>query len=147
MQYLAPADLYPLSTYVRALRPDLPAETFAPARSRLLAVPLLVAITVVAILAIANGWLPWPFVPLLSLVIGGSFACLTFVAHEAMHGGIVRGRFLRHVVSMIGFLPFMLSPRLWATWHGRVHHARANLHDDPDLYPLLDRYRASSRAR
>jgi fatty acid desaturase len=147
MQYLAPADLYPTSTYVRALRPELPVETFKPARSRLLAVPVLVAIVVVAMLAITNGWLPWPLVPVLSLVIGASFACLTFVAHEAMHGGIVRGRFLRHVVGTIGFLPFMLSPRLWAAWHGRVHHARANLHDDPDMYPLLDRYERSPRAR
>lgn len=147
MQYLGPADLYPLSTYVRALRPDLPAEAFAPARSRLLAIPILATIIVVAILMIANSWVPWPFIPVLSLVIGGSFACLTFVAHETMHGGIVRGRHLRHVVGMIGFLPFVLSPRLWAAWHGRVHHARANLHDDPDMYPLLDRYHASPRAR
>lgn len=147
MQYMGTADLYPLSTYVRALRPNLPAEVFAPARSRLLAVPILVALVTVSILAIANGWLAWPFVPVLSLVIGASFACLTFVGHEAMHGGIVRGRRLRHVVGMIGFLPFMLSPRLWAAWHGRVHHARTNLHDDPDMYPLLDRYHASPRAR
>lgn len=146
-EYLASADLIPHSTYVRALRPELPADAFAPARSRLLAVPVFVSVIVVALIAIARGVVPWPLVPVLSVVIGGSFACLTFVAHETMHGGIVRGRFLRHIVGMIGFLPFMLSPRLWATWHGRVHHAKANLHDDPDMYPLLDRYRSSPRAR
>ena len=144
---MGPADLFPLSKYVRELRPDLPPEVFVPARSRLLAVPVLIAIVVVAILAIANGWLPWPLVPVLSIVIGASFACLTFIGHETMHGGIVRGKFLRHAVSLIGFLPFTLSPRLWAEWHGRVHHARSNLHDDPDMYPLLDRYHASPRAR
>lgn len=146
-QYLAPAELIPVSTYVRALRPELPKQAFEPARSRLLAVPVLVAIIIAAIFAIAGGVVPWPLVPILSVVIGASFASLTFVAHEAMHGGIVRGRRLRHIVGMIGFLPFMLSPRLWAAWHGRVHHARANLHDDPDLYPLLDRYHSSPRAR
>lgn len=65
-------------------------------------------------------------VPLISLAIGVSFSCLTFVAHEAVHGGIVRGRAARQLVGWIGFLPFTLSPRLWAAWHDRVHHSSAN---------------------
>lgn len=140
-------ELYTRATYVRALRPELPAEAFAPARSRLAAIPVLVAIITAAILAIANGWVPWLIVPVLSFVIGASFACLTFVGHETMHGAIVRGRRLRHVVSWIGFLPFVLSPRLWDAWHDRVHHAKANLPDDPDMYPSLEHYHASPRAR
>jgi fatty acid desaturase len=97
----------------------------------------------IATIAIAAGWLWWPLVPLLSLVIGVSFSCLTFVAHEAVHGGIVRGRTARQIVGWIGFLPFTVSPRLWAAWHDRVHHANANLTDDPDMYPTLSEYRAS----
>lgn len=99
------------------------------------------------ILAIALGWVPWFTVPLVSLTIGISFACLTFVAHEAMHGGIVRGHRAKHLVGWIGFLPFTLSPRLWAAWHDRVHHANANLPDDPDMYPTLEEYRGSKRAQ
>ena len=139
--------LVPQAHYVRELRPELPAETFAPATSRLALVPAHLAVIAVAIVAIAAGWVPWPLVPLISLVIGASFACLTFVAHEAMHGGIVRGRTARQVVGWIGFLPFTLSPRLWAAWHDRVHHANANLTDDPDVYPTLDEYRGSRRIR
>jgi fatty acid desaturase len=97
--------------------------------------------------AIACGWLPWLLVPLLSLVIGVSFAGLTFVAHEGVHGAIVSGHRARQVIGWIGFLPFVLSPRLWAAWHDRVHHANANLADDPDVYPTLAQYRASRRIR
>jgi fatty acid desaturase len=144
---LAKAALVPQSAYVRALRPDLPAEAFAPARSRLVLVPAHLAVIAAAILAIASGRIPWLLVPLLSLVIGASFACLAFVAHEAMHGGIVRGRIARQIVGWIGFLPFTLSPRLWAGWHDRVHHANANTPEDPDMYPTLAEYRASGRIR
>lgn len=139
--------LMPQSAYVRELRPELPAEVFTPATSRVALVPVYLAVIAVATIAIAAGWVPWLVVPLLSLVIGVSFACLTFIAHEAIHGGIVRGRTARRIVGWIGFLPFTLSPRLWAAWHDRVHHASANVADDPDVYPTLEEYRASGRVR
>ena len=144
---LATASLVPQGTYVRELRPDLPAEVFEPARSRLVLVPVHLAVVVVATITIALAWVPWFVVPLVSLVIGISFACLTFVAHEGVHGGIVRGRTARQIVGWLGFLPFTLSPRLWAAWHDRVHHANANVDEDPDMYPTLDEYRASGRIR
>ena len=139
--------LVPQSTYVRELKAELPAEAFEPARSRLALVPAHLAVIAVSTVAIASGWLPWPVVPLLALVIGVSFAVLTFVAHEAIHGGIVRGRAARHVVGWIGFLPFTVSPRLWAAWHDRVHHGQANHGDDPDMYPTLEEYRSNRRVR
>ncbi|MDQ3364708.1 MAG: fatty acid desaturase [Myxococcota bacterium] len=145
--YLGTTPLFPVAQYVRALRPLLPPDAFAPARSRLALLPVHLAVIVAATLTIANGWIPWFGVPLLSVVIGTSFACLTFIAHEAMHGAIVRNRRVKHVISWFGFLPFVLSPRLWAAWHDRVHHARANQADDPDLYPDVAGYHASSRAR
>ena len=144
---LGKAALVAQSSYVGALRPDLPPEAFESARSRLVLVPAHLTVITLAIVAIASGWVPWPLVPLLSLAIGVSSACLTFVAHEAMHGGIVRGRITRHIVAWIGFLPFTLSPRLWTAWHDRVHHANANAPDDPDMYPTLAEYRASRKIR
>lgn len=139
--------LLPQATYVRTLRPALPKEAFDPARSRLVLIPAHLAVVVVATLAIARGWVPWWIVPALSIAIGVSFACLAFVAHEAMHGGIVRGRRMKYLVGWIGFLPFGLSPRLWAAWHDRVHHANANLPDDPDMFPTLEQYHTSRRVR
>jgi fatty acid desaturase len=135
------------ATYVRELRPHLDPETFEPARSRLAFIPGHLAVIAIASCAIVGGWIPYLLVPLLSLVIGMSFAGLTFVAHEAIHGGIVRGRTARWIVGWVGFLPFTLSPRLWAAWHDRVHHANANLTEDPDMYPTLAEYRASGRIR
>src|SRR6185436_11078123 len=144
---LEKASLVAQATYVRELRPELPAEAFEPARSRLALVPTHLAVIAAAILAIARGWVPWPLVPVASLVIGVSFACLTFVAHEAVHGGIVRSRTARQIVGWIGFLPFTVSPRLWAAWHDRVHHANANAPEDPDMYPTLAEYHANGRIR
>jgi fatty acid desaturase len=135
------------STYVRELRSRLAPEMSEPARSRLAFVPAHLAVIAVASCAIARGWIYEPLVPLLSLVIGMSFAGLTFVGHEAIHGGIVRGRTARWLVGWIGFLPFTLSPRLWTAWHDRAHHANANLADDPDIYPTLAEYHASGWVR
>jgi fatty acid desaturase len=135
------------STYVRELRARLPPHVFRPATSRLVFIPGHLAVIALATYAIAKHWLATPFLPVLSLVIGVSFAGLTFLAHEGLHGGIVRGRSARWLVGWIGFLPFTLSPRLWVAWHNRVHHANANLPDDPDVYPRLTAYRASGRVR
>jgi fatty acid desaturase len=144
---LGNTQLLPQSTYVRELRAQLPSDAFTPATSRLVLVPTYLAVIVVAIVAIASGWIPWPVIPVLSVVIGVCFACLTFIAHETVHGGIVRGRVARQLVGWVGFLPFTLSPRLWAAWHDRVHHANANVDTDPDMYPTLAEYHASGRIR
>ncbi len=135
------------SEYVRTVRTELPETMFAPATSRLALIPIFLAVAVMAILAVAQGWVPWFVVPVLSIVIGVAFACLTFVGHEAVHGAIVRGRVARQLVGFVGFLPFAVSPRLWAGWHDRVHHANANLLEDPDMYPTLDEYKASRLIR
>jgi fatty acid desaturase len=144
---LGDVPLYPRSQYVRELRGELPPDAFSPARSRLALVPLYLAFIGLATVAIAASWVPWVVVPLLSLIIGVGFACLTFVAHEALHGGIVRGRVLQQLVGWIGFLPFAVSPRLWIAWHNRAHHGGTNLDDDPDGYPMLDRYLAHRSIR
>jgi len=141
-------ELRPLSSYVRELRPALPAETFAPARSRLLWMPLHLAIIGVVTWAIAAGHVPWLLVPVLSLVLGVSFAGLTFLAHETLHGAVVRGRRLRRVIGWIGLVPFCVSPRLWVAWHNREHHGKTNLASiDPDMYPVLREYQESRIVR
>jgi fatty acid desaturase len=85
---------------------------------------------------------------LLSLVIGASFAGLTFVSHEALHGALMRGKVPRRIVGWLGFVPFAVSPRLWEAWHNRVHHGNTNRSGvDPDAYPTLQEYRASRAVR
>lgn len=133
------------ATYVRELRPDLAGHAFERARSRLWFVPLYLAVVVGGIVALAH--VPWFVWPVLSLAIGAGFAGLTFIAHEALHGAIARGRATQYAIGVLGFLPFCISPRLWLAWHNRDHHARANHHDDPDAYPTIETYRERAGAR
>lgn len=143
-------DPHPVSFYVHELRRRLPAETFQPTPTRLAWLPCHLAIIAIGIYAIAGRWLPWPVVPLLSIVIGMSFAGLLFLGHETLHGAIVRGRWrwVQPIVGWICFAPFAVSPQLWVVWHNRVHHAHTNEFDvDPDMYPSLARYLADPRTR
>ena len=137
-----------IAMYAREIRPQLLKGAFAPARSRLWWLP--VHVTVIAALSAALGmhWVPWLAAPLVSLVLGMSFAGLTFLGHETLHGAIVRGSLLQRVVGWVGFLPFVVSPRLWLAWHNRVHHGNTQLAGrDPDAYPTLQEYRGSAAVR
>ena len=141
-------NLRPISTYARELKPLLSPGMFAPARSRLLWAPVHVAVVAVAISAMARGWVSGWLWPLVSLVIGMSFAGITFLAHETLHGAVVRNKRLRHAVGWLGFLPFLISPRLWVAWHNKVHHGHANdPRTDPDANPTLLQYEASRQVQ
>lgn len=134
----------PVSYYVRELKPSLPASAFEPARSRLLWLPIHVAVITLGIVSLAAGWVPWLWAGGISLLIGASFAGLTFLGHETLHGATVRGRRVRQLVGGVCFSPFAISPRLWVAWHNRVHHSHTNhAGKDPDAYPTLAEYRAS----
>ena len=133
--------LCPVSFYVRELKPALPETTFAPARSRLWWLPVHLGVISLGILSLTLGWVPWLAAGGVSLLIGASFAGLTFLAHETLHGALVRNRRARHIVGTIGFFPFMISPRLWVAWHNRVHHGYTNHAGlDPDAYPTVEQY-------
>jgi fatty acid desaturase len=143
-----PLELLTVSAYVKEIRPLLPRSAFSPARSRALWVPVHYAIIAALTWALATGAVPWPLWPLVSLAIGGCMAGVTFVGHEALHGGVVRGRTLIRVIGWLGFLPFTVSPQLWMAWHNRVHHnhcGQAGI--DPDMYPTLEAYRARRNAQ
>jgi fatty acid desaturase len=136
------------ASYAREIKPLLPSGVFSPARSRLLWLPLHLVVIVTSIAAISRHWVAWPIVPLLSLCIGMSFAGITFLAHETLHGSVVRGRRWRHLIGWIGFAHFLISPRLWNAWHNRVHHGHTNHPElDPDAYPTLETYHRSLAVR
>lgn len=136
------------STYAHEIRPLLSREHFAPARIRLLWLPVHLSVLVSGALALSVLQLPWFLWPLLSVVMGCSFAGLTFLGHETLHGAVVRGKKLRRTIGWVGFLPFVVSPRLWEAWHNRVHHNHTNHPgQDPDAYPTLAEYRQSPLVR
>jgi fatty acid desaturase len=137
-----------IASYVREIRPRLKRGAFQPARSRLCWLPVHLTLITLCISALQLRLLPWLAAPLLSLVIGMSFAGLTFLGHETLHGAIVRGPRLRYLVGWLGFLPFVVSPRLWTAWHNRVHHGNTqHIGKDPDDYPTLREYRQSRAIR
>src|SRR2546423_15169268 len=95
----------PRASYVQVLRRDLSERAFDRAPSRLAFVPAQLAIIVAGTLAIALGWIPWFVVPLVSLAIGASFAGMTFVAHELLHGGLVKNKYAQYAIGWLGLLP------------------------------------------
>jgi fatty acid desaturase len=140
--------LRPISAYASEIKPFLPAGSFAPAYSRLLWLAVHVAIVGCAIWALTQGFLAWWLSLFLSPVIGMSFAGLTFLGHEALHGAIVRSPRVRRLIGRLCFLPFAISPTLWVGWHNRVHHGRTNRPaGDPDAYPTLPVYKGSRAVR
>jgi fatty acid desaturase len=143
-----PLQLLAMSAYAREVRPLLPAKAFAPARARALWIPVHYAIIAAAIWALASHRMAWPLWPVASLVIGCSMAGVTFVGHETLHGGVVRGRSLIRLVGWLGFLPFAVSPQLWMAWHNRVHHNHCGQPGiDPDMYPTLTEYQTQRASR
>lgn len=140
--------LNPVSHYAREIKPLLAAGTFDPVPVRLLWLALHVPVVVLGIWAIAAGGFAWPVQALISIPIGLAFAGLAFVAHEALHGAMVRTAWARRLVGGIGFLPFLISPRHWVAWHNRLHHGNTMVPGvDPDSYPTLAQYRARLATR
>jgi fatty acid desaturase len=137
-----------VSFYARAIKPDLPASALLPVRSRLLWLPVHVGVIALGSISLAAGWVPWALAVGVSVLIGASFAGLSFLGHETLHGAVVRGRFARRLVGAVCFSPFMISPRLWVAWHNTVHHGHTNRAGaDPDTYPTLEEYRQSRSLR
>jgi fatty acid desaturase len=138
----------PSHAYARSLKAWLPANVHQPAISRLWWLPAHVLLIGLGIVALASGWLPLWLAWVASLVVGLGFAGLTFLAHETLHGAVVRGRFWQRLVGRVGFLPFAISPRLWLAWHNRVHHGSTQQPGkDPDAFPTLEAYRGSRATR
>ena len=141
-------ELRTAASYARELRPELPAAVFHPARSRVLWLPIHAAVIATVTWALAAGHLPALLWPVVSIVIGCSLAGVTFLAHETLHGGVVRGRWAIRIVGWFGLLPFTLSPRLWMAWHNRVHHNHCGQPGiDPDMYPTIEEYKTQRAAR
>jgi fatty acid desaturase len=142
----------PISHYANAVRRHLPPDAFAPAPSRLLWLLLHASIVVAGITSIVAALGPagspvlgawrWLVASLLALVVGQSFAGMAFVAHEVLHGSVIRHPRLRYLAGSVAFAPFCISARHWIAWHNRTHHGHTmEAGVDPDAFPTLVEYR------
>jgi fatty acid desaturase len=101
-----------------------------------------------AILALCYWGLTFHFsywsAPILALLIGHSFGCMGFLAHDIAHGGSIRHPVLRDALAAIGFSPFGISPYLWRRWHNADHHNNTQIEGlDPDHLFTLEHYQTN----
>jgi len=124
--------------YAGEIRRHLAPAVFAPAPARLLWLPLHLGIIGALGTYVVRGTPSWPVALLCAVVAGHSWACLGFLAHEAMHHGLTRNRTLEHLVGYVGFGLYCLSPTLWSAWHNQAHHGNTGKAvADPDGFGRL----------
>ena len=132
----------------KQIKADLAEDTFAMQPQRALWFIPLATVGFGSIATIVVVRPPWYLALVLSLVIGQCLAAMGFVAHEVLHGSVVKSKGLQTFLGYLGFAPFLVSPTLWRTWHNQVHHGRTNHgNSDPDGFGTLTRYEKAPSTR
>lgn len=123
---------YPEISEMRSrIKRELPAYAFT--RTPLSALVIIAANAVVAALYYCEIRfnVPWYLALVAGLFIGYLFFISAIVAHDTMHGAILKNKSARYALTYFGFYPFFISPFLWEVWH-TAHHSRTNTDHDPD---------------
>ena len=137
--------LMSIGQYAREMRAFLPKDLLRPAKSRLFAFSGLLLTAFVAAFMMVNFDLGVFSKLVLGGLIGYAFGGTAFLAHEILHGSVVRNRKLQHVLGFLGFTPFLISPTFWCFWHNRLHHGHTQkLIKDPDAFPTKRVYKQSN---
>lgn len=128
-----------IPNYRQQLKKALPAELFKPDYVSVIWYAVHFAFIGGAWWLLANHF-SWWLAPILAVVIGHSFGCMGFVAHDIAHGGAYRQLWLRDILSGIGFSPLGIGPLLWRKWHNAEHHTNTQVPGvDPDhLFTMED---------
>ncbi len=131
--------------YAREVRPHLPAAVFQPAPMRLAWLPAHLAIIFGLAAYLVAAAPPWYIGLCCAVVAGHSWACLGFLAHEALHHALVKSRAVERLVGYCGLVIFCLSPTLWTAWHNQAHHGNTGNPDaDPDTFGTLRSWEQSA---
>lgn len=131
-------ELRPISYYVLELKKGLPKSIFEPHLARLYWLFGYASAGISSLVIISQVPINWPLKLALSVIAGISFGAFAFLAHEIMHGSVVRNRKVQDVLGFFAFLPFLISPTFWRVWHNQLHHGHTQaIVTDPDAFPPL----------
>lgn len=130
-----PATLQACGQYAKELRAEIPPQAFQRNPRRLLWLPVHLAIIGSAVAALLATDIGWGWRLLLSAVIGHSYGVLMFLAHEILHGSVVKSGPLQNWISGLCMLPYCIGPAHWKAWHNRAHHGHTSQSGtDPDSF-------------
>lgn len=136
-----------IPNYRNQVKKAIPAEYLKPDYSNLLWLPVHAAIIGSCYFVLTAHFAYWS-APLLALVVGHSFACLGFLAHDILHGGSIKTPIVRDTLAGISFSPFWIGPYLWRRWHNADHHNNTNIEGvDPDHLFTIDEYKSNAILR
>jgi fatty acid desaturase len=137
-----------LTFYQQELKKRLPEEVFKRTPARAFYLVSFLTINAALIYAVVQFDPAWYFKLLATVMIGQFNAGMAFVAHETLHGSIVKNTFLQNLIGSIGFAPFLVSATYWRFWHNTLHHGNTQLiYKDPDAFPTLSVYKRSKFMR
>ncbi len=129
-------DLKSLGEYNREVRQALPKEMFKAEPTRLKYGVFYSACVLFCAYVLITQPLAWFFKLPIAIFMGICLAGNTFLAHEVLHGAVVKNRALQTFLGFIGFTPFLISPTYWRFWHNTLHHGNTQLlYKDPDAFP------------
>lgn len=116
--------------YVQLVKPLMPAEAFRRRPSLLLYFAAHLALVSTCVWAAAQ--FPLWAAAVFAVVIGHSFACIAFFAHELSHGSVLPRGALRRALVVLAWGVNLIPATLWDEVHNRVHHCHTNMLNDPD---------------
>lgn len=141
-------DLKTLSLYQQELKKVLPPEIFLRNPMQILYLFFFLTMSISLVLIVLYLDIAWYWKLLAGLLLGQSNAGLTFLAHDTLHGSVVKNQTLQNIIGAIGFAPFLVSPTYWRFWHNNLHHGNTQLIlKDPDAFPTLSVYKRSKFMR
>jgi fatty acid desaturase len=133
--------------YRQILKKELPKHYLEPDNSHIVWMVFHILL-IGGALALMSAYFRWWLAPFLGILIGHSVSCLGFIAHEICHGGTIKNKKLRHLLTGIAFSPFAIGPYLWSRWHNASHHGHTQHSDlDPDRLFHIDEYQKNAVLR
>lgn len=132
-------ELKPLNYYSALLRKELPKEIFKRRKSPLIKGAVYLLVIFFLSYLIVTKELPLVVELGFSLVVGASYGAVGLLAHEILHGSVIKNRKIKNILGSVGFFIFSISHVTWKKWHNEEHHRNTqNREVDPDAWPSFE---------